>query len=442
MRVGGLSCLGLSSSALFSATAKPATGGGFGKAKSCIILFLAGGPPQHETFDPKPEAPDTIRGDFGSIRTSVPGLHFSELLPLTAKIANELTVIRSLHTGVNSHSVSGYQLFTGHTHASAADNPASRKDWPHVGSFFSHFHKSPSSPVTAVTLPEPIVNNPGVLWPGQDGGFMGPAWDPFLYKMGAPAAAGMTDTFSLPDNLSLERLASRQSLADELDRGLQSASAGDALDGLSENRRQAFELLTSRQARDAFRLDAESLAMRAAYGEHKFGQSVLLARRLVESGIRLVQVNFPREEGDLSSPNPLWDTHRDNTARLKNNLCPPFDRAFSTLIADLKSRGLLEETLVAVVGEFGRSPKINANGGRDHWGACFSGVLAGAGIPGGMVIGASDEHGGYPVDRPISGGEWHATILHRSGIDPAALFEDRFDRPTPVSEAPPIRELV
>lgn len=419
--------------------------GGFGKAKSCIILFLAGGPPQHETFDPKPEAPDTIRGDFGSIPTSVPGLHFSELLSRSAKIAHELTVIRSLHTGVNSHSTSGYQLFTGHTHASAADNPASRADWPHIGSFFSHFRPASNSPVSAVTLPEPIVNNPGVLWPGLDGGFMGPAWDPFLYKIGAPAAAGndgLTDTFSLPDDLSLDRLTSRRSLADELDRGLQSASAGDALDGLSENRRQAFELLTSKNARDAFRLDAESPAMRAAYGEHKFGQSVLLARRLVESGVRLVQVNFPREDGDLSSPNPLWDTHRDNTARLKNDLCPPFDRAFSALIADLKSRGLLEETLVAVVGEFGRSPKINANGGRDHWGACFSGVFAGAGMPGGMVIGASDKEGGYPVDRPVSAAEWHATILHRSGIDPATLFEDRFGRPTPVSEAAPIRELV
>ena len=444
LRVGGLSCLGLGGSTLFY-PASAAGHGTFGRAKSCIVLFLSGGPPQHETFDPKPDAPSEIRGEFGSIPTNVAGVHFSELLPKTAKIADQLTVLRSLQTGVNSHSVSGYQMFTGHTHASKADNPASRRDWPHLGSFVSQFRPSNRSPLSAVTLPEPIVNNPGVLWPGQDGGFMGPSWDPFLCKIGAPEAAGkdgLSDTLSIPDSLSLERLASRRKLVNALDQGLQSAQTGDLLEGLQENRRQAFELLISKGARKAFDLEEESPKVRDAYGNHKFGQSVLLARRLVESGVRLVQVNFPREAGDLSSGNPLWDTHRDNAARLRNNLCPPFDQAFSTLILDLKSRGLLDETLVAVFGEFGRSPKINKNGGRDHWGSCFSGVLAGAGIEGGQVIGASDHLGGYPSERPISGPELHATLLHRLGIDPNSLFQDRLGRPTPISEAKPIRELV
>ncbi len=444
LRVGGLSCLGLGGSALYN-PASAAAQGTFGRAKSCIILFLAGGPPQHETFDPKPYAPSGVRGEFGSIATNVPGVHFSELLPKTAKIADQLTILRSLHTGVNSHSVSGYQLFTGHTHASKADNPASRSDWPHLGSFVSQFRPSTRSPLNAVTLPEPIVNNPGVLWPGQDGGFMGPSWDPFLYKMGAPEAAGrdgLSDTLAIPDSLSLERLASRRKLIDALDKGLQSAQSGDSLEGLEENRRQAFEMLTSTDARRAFNLAEETSKTRDAYGHHKFGQSVLLARRLVESGVRLVQVNFPREAGDLSSPNPLWDTHRNNAARLKNNLCPPFDQAFSALILDLKSRGLLDETLVAVFGEFGRSPKINTNGGRDHWGSCFSGVVAGAGIEGGQVIGASDRQGAYPSERPISGPELHATLLHRLGIEPSSLFRDRLGRPLPISGAKPIRELV
>lgn len=446
LRVGGLSCLGLGGSALFNfGSAAGSVGGTFGSAKSCIVLFLSGGPPQHETFDPKPEAPSEVRGEFGSIPTNVAGIDFSELLPKTARIADQLTILRSLHTGVNSHSVSGYQLFTGHTHASTADNPASRKDWPHLGSFVSKFRPSNNSPLSAVTLPEPIVNNPGVLWPGQDGGFMGPSWDPFLYKMGAPEAAGkdgLSDTLAIPDSLSLERLASRRKLIEALDDGLQSARTGDPLEGLRENRRQAFEMLTSKDARQAFNLDAEPAKVREAYGHHKFGQSVLLARRLVESGVRLVQVNFPREPGDLSSGNPLWDTHRDNAARLKNNLCPPFDQAFSALIGDLKSHGLLDETLVAVFGEFGRSPKINKNGGRDHWGSVFSGVLAGAGIAGGQVIGASDRLGGTPVERPISGPELHATLLHRLGIAPNGLFQDRGGRPNPITEAKPIRELV
>lgn len=442
--MGGLSCLGLGGSSLYS-PASAARQGSFGSAKSCIVLFLAGGPPQHETFDPKPDAPSEVRGEFGSIATSVPGVHFSELLPRTARIADQLTVLRSLNTGVNSHSVSGYQMFTGHVHGSKADNPASRRDWPHLGSFVSHFRASTGSPLSAVTLPEPVMNNPGVLWPGQDGGFMGPSWDPFLYKMAAPRVGrgdGLSDTLAIPDSLSVERLASRRKLIEALDRGLQSARSGDSLEGLEENRRQAFELLSSEGARRAFDLDEESPRTREAYGSHKFGQSVLLARRLVESGVRLVQVNFPREAGDLNSANPLWDTHRDNAARLENHLCPPFDQAFSALILDLKSRGLLEETLVAVFGEFGRSPKINRNGGRDHWGSCFSGVLSGAGLGGGQVIGASDRIGGFPSRRPVSGPELHATLLHRLGIDPGGFFHDRQNRPTRISEARPIRELV
>jgi hypothetical protein len=444
LRIGGLSCLGLGGSALFHPASAASSGGTFGRAKSCIVLFLTGGPPQHETFDPKPDAPAEVRGEFASIPTNVAGVHFSELLPKTARIADQLTILRSLYTGVNSHSVSGYQMFTGHTHASQADNPASRRDWPHLGSFVAQYRSSDRSPLSAVTLPEPIVNNPGVLWPGQDGGFMGPSWDPFLFKMDAPQAAGkdgLSDTLAIPDSLSLERLASRRKLIDALDHGLQSARAGDPLEAIEENRRQAFEMLTSKDTRRAFNLTDESPAVRDAYGFHKFGQSVLLARRLVESGVRLVQVNFPREAGDLSSPNPLWDTHRDNAARLKSHLCPPFDQAFSALILDLKSRGLLDETLVAVFGEFGRSPKINQNGGRDHWGSCFSGVLAGADIAGGRVIGASDRLGGTPADRPISGPELHATLLHRLGIEPSRLFKDRAGRPALISQAKPIREL-
>lgn len=441
LRVGGLGCLGLSLPSVLGAN-RPVDSATFGRAKSCIVLFLAGGPPQHDTFDPKPDATLEIRGPLGSISTSVPGIHFGELLPHTARIAHRLTVIRSLTTGINSHAVSGYQMMTGRVHPAQADVPPSPRDWPCLGAIAGALKPSERSPLSSVTLPEPIMNNPGVLWPGQDGGFMGRAWDPSLFKCDPESPDFRIEELRLPDGVSMDRLVARQGLLSDLDQQLLALEAGGVLSGLDSSRRQAFELLTSSAARAAFDLGREPAALRDRYGRHKFGQSVLLARRLVESGVRLVQVNFPREPGDLSSGNPLWDTHRDNAARLKNNLCPPFDLAFSTLIDDLAQRGLLDETLVAVFGEFGRSPKINQNGGRDHWGACFSGALAGAGLEGGRIIGASDRQGGYVANRPVRPAELAATIFHSLGIDPSTMFYDRLNRPLPAAEAGPIRELV
>ena len=201
-------------------------------------------------------------------------------------------------------------------------------------------------------------------------------------------------------------------------------------------------VLTSGPTRRAFELNREPNSIRDAYGRHKFGQSVLLARRLIQAGTRLVQVNFPREPGDLSSGNPLWDTHSKNAERLKKNLCPPFDQAFSTLLGDLQQLGLLDETLVVVMGEFGRTPKINKKGGRDHWGSCYSVALAGGGVPGGQIIGSSDDHGAYPRSRPLRPPDLAATIFHLLGIPHHAEFKDRLDRPLPVVEGgKPIREI-
>lgn len=446
LRVGGLGCMGLSLPSVLAPRVPAGDGrlsaSSFGRAKSCIILFLAGGPPQHDTFDPKPEAPVEIRGALGSIPTSVPGVHFGELLPHTARLAHRLTLIRSLTTGINSHAVSGYQMMTGHVHPAKTDVPPAAADWPSLGAMVAALKPSEHSPLSSVTLPEPVMNNPGILWPGQTGGFMGHTWDPSLFKCNPAAADFRVEELRLPEGLTLERLASRQGLVGELDQQLRALEKGDALAGLESSRRQAYRLLTSNDARTAFELDREPAALRDRYGRHKFGQSVLLARRLVEAGVRLVQVNFPREPGDLSSGNPLWDTHSDNAGRLRNNLCPPFDHAFSALLDDLAARGLLDETLVAVFGEFGRSPKINRRGGRDHWGACFSGVLAGAGLEGGRVIGASDAQGGYVARRPVSPAELSATIFHLLGIDPATRFHDRLNRPLSVTEAAPLRELV
>jgi len=445
LRIGGLGCFGLSLPTLATAAAaiaRESSTSTFGRAKSCIILFLSGGPPQHETFDPKPDAPADLRGSFKPISTSVPGIQFCELLPLTARWAHRMTVIRSMTTGINSHAVSGYQMMTGRVHGSPGDVPASPKDWPCLGSVVGALKPSERSPLSSVTLPEPVVNNPGIPWPGQNGGFMGRTWDPSLFKCDPSAPDFRIESLSLPDGMSIDRMAARQGLMRDLDKHLRRVERGDSLDGLDAAQRKAFDLLTSSATRAAFELQRESNATRARYGQHKFGQSVLLARRLVESGVRLVQVNFPREEGDLSSSNPLWDTHQKNDERLKNNLCPPFDSAFSALMQDLEDRGLLDETLVVVMGEFGRTPTFNKSGGRDHWGACFSMALAGAGIEGGRVIGASDRKGAYVAERPVRPAELAATIFHRLGIDPAKMFYDRLNRPLPVAEASPIRELV
>lgn len=439
LRIGGLCALGVGLPSLATASDK---GGLFGRAKSCIILFLGGGPPQHETFDPKPNAQAAYRGSFGPIATSADGIQFCELLPLAARWAHRMTIIRSMTTGTNFHAVSGYQMMTGHVHPAGRDVPASPKDWPHIGGVVANLKPSEQSPLSSVTLPEPIVNNPGILWPGQDGGFMGRTWNPTLFNCDPSAPDFRLDSLSLPDGMSVDRLSGRMGLMRELDQQVRRAEKGDAIDGLNNSQQRAFDLLTAGATRQAFELEREPAAVRARYGRHKFGQSTLLARRLVEAGVRLVQVNFPREPGDLSSPNPLWDTHRNNDDRLKNNLCPPFDHAFAALMQDLEERGLLAETLVAVFGEFGRTPKFNRFGGRDHWGACFSIALAGAGIEGGRVIGTSDRDGAYPVERPVRAAELSATMFHLLGIDPAGMFHDRLNRPLPIADAAPMREIV
>ncbi len=444
LRIGGLGALGLTLGDL--APRMPPAGAavppGRPRARNCIVLFLAGGPPQHETFDPKPGAPVEIRGPFLPVSTSVPGVSFCELLPRTAALAHRLCVIRSMTTGIHSHSTSGAFMLTGHEPASSAENvPASAADWPSIAAAVGALRPSDTAPLDAVILPEPLVNNPAIPWPGQNGGFMGPAWHPHLFRCDPTAARIEIDGLAVPDEAAGLRLGVRRSLLEGLDR--YPLAGSPALLDSDRVRREAFDLLNAGQTRAALELDREPVATRDRYGRTKFGQSVLLARRLVEAGVRLVQVNYPREPGDTTANNPLWDTHADNAGRLKNVLCPAFDAAFAALVDDLAERGILDETLVVAMGEFGRTPRINAAGGRDHWGSVFSVALAGAGLPGGAVIGASDPHGAQPVDRPVRPPDLAATIFHLLGIPPAAEFRDGQARPhTVVTGGVPLRDLV
>ena len=456
LRVGGLGAFGLGLSRLLApmGAARTVAGGAgvgtamagasFGRAKSCIVLFLAGGPPQHETFDPKPDAPSEIRDVFRSIRTSVPGTHFCETLPHTARVAHRLSVVRSMTTDIDAHSTSGAFMLTGYEPQTKAENvPPGPQDWPSIASVVAALKPSVRSPMSSVVLPEPLGNDGNILWPGQDGGFMGPTWHPLLMRCDPTVLPVQIEGLMRHGDVSDVRLEDRGRLLDQLDAHFRAGEASAPVTGWDVSRRKAFELLHAEASRRAFEIEREPLALQEAYGPHKFGRSVLLARRLVEAGTRLVQVNWPREGKAEVAGSPLWDTHANNAGRVRDVLCPQFDRTFATLVEDLAARGLLDETLVIAMGEFGRSPKINAVGGRDHWGACFSIALAGAGIPGGQVIGSSDRIGGYPDSRPLRPRDLAATVFHLLGIEPGREFLDPIGRPRMVTDGGiPIRELV
>lgn len=445
LRIGGLSALGLSLDDLVrrrlpaSETLPLAAG----RAKHCIVLFLMGGPPQHSTWDPKPDAPAEVRGEFGPISTNVPGMQIGELLPQTATLADRLCLLRAVHTGDNAHSSSGYYMMTGVPHQpmnAENANPGAPNDWPNFGSIVRKLLPASGSMPGSVRLPHHIWNTDGSVWPGQDAGFLGKANDPWLFRCQPNAADFQIAEFSLPGELPLSRLERRRELLGHFDGWLQAADRG-ALGQYDGATQQAFDLLTSARARQAFQLDAESAAVRDRYGRSEFGQSVLLARRLVEAGVGLIQVNWFRSV-DEPADAPCWDSHTGEAKRLKTVLVPPFDQAFSALLHDLIERGMLDETLVVCLSEFGRSPRINAAGGRDHWGNVFSVALAGGGIRGGQVYGASDALGGSPRDNRVMPPDLLATFLNCLGIAPSTELHDRLGRPFPAARGEVLRPIL
>jgi len=459
LRVGGIGALGLTLPDLLAAQASaraagPAStlanpltsgldGALFGRAKNVIFLWLQGGPPQHETFDPKPDAPLEIRGPFRPIQTNVPGIQFCELLPRTAQRADKLAVIRSLATDDNNHDVSGYWVLTGYPYGPGSARQIKPTDWPYFGSVVKKLKPSETlGALTSVWLPDLMRLNDNVTPAGQTGGFLGSMWDPERF-VGDPASDHYRiEGLSLPVDMSLERMTNRSSLLGALDSRLSDAERSGAANSWSKLSTVALDLVTSGKAKAAFDVSRESSVLRDRYGKHTWGQSCLLARRLIEAGVRLVHVNWPREPGDSAVDNPLWDTHALNADRLQDVLCPLFDVTFAALLDDLDERGLLEETLVVAVGEFGRTPKINSQGGRDHWGPVFSCALAGAGISGGQVFGASDRNGAYPVVDPIRPHDLTATIYHLLGIPHDGVFHDRANRPHPLTLGNPLHRLL
>jgi len=446
LRVGGLSCLGLSLPSLLQASAGAAAtangGRSFGRAKNVIWLFLSGGPSQYETFDPKPDAPAEIRGSFRPIDTAVPGIRICELLPRVARIADKLTIVRSLATDDPNHESGGYWVHTGRKYTGPNMRDVSPTDWPTLGSIVKMLRPSTEVAFSSVMLPEPIIANPNVFLPGQNAGFLGRRWDPELFKCDPSAAGFQIEGLALPEDIPPLRLSARRELLAQVE--THAGRLGEQLAAQNHDRavREALDVLLSGTTRGAFALEQETAAVRDRYGRSKWGQSVLLARRLVEAGVRMVFVNWPREPGDLSAGNPLWDTHAANDSRMKDVLCPVFDLGYTALIDDLDQRGLLAETVVVAVGEMGRTPRFNAAGGRDHWGNVFSFVLAGAGIRRAQVYGASDKQGAYPAEGRVEPQDLSATVLHLLGIGHEASFLDRFNRPHRATEGTPLWEIL
>jgi hypothetical protein len=447
LRVGGLSALGLSWPALLSGLGAPARGANRDagrRARSCIILFLMGGPPQHSTWDPKPAAPAEVRGEFGPIATNVPGLHISSLFPRLARQADKLCLLRAVSTGDNAHSSSGYYMLTGVPHQPMNvenANPGAPNDWPTLGAVVRRLGGDRAGLPGAVRLPMRIFNTDGSVWPGQDAGFLGRGSDPWLFhcEPGSPHFA--IPEFTLPADVRAARLSGRQDLLRLLDRGFEALERSGVPARYDQPRQQAFDLLSSPRARAAFDLTREPAATRDRYGRHQFGQSCLLARRLVEAGVALVQVNWFRGP-DEPPDNPCWDSHTRESERLRTVLAPTTDAPFSALLEDLHQRGMLEETLVVCMAEFGRTPRFNSRGGRDHWGPVFSVVLAGGGVRGGQVHGASDRQGGLPKDGKVTPQDLTATILHCLGYEPGAEIIDGQRRPLPASRGQAIRQIL
>ncbi|MBI2826510.1 MAG: DUF1501 domain-containing protein [Planctomycetia bacterium] len=422
------------------------------KAKNCILLYLWGGPPQQDMWDMKPDAPDGIRSEFKPIDTVVPGIQICDQMPSVARHTDKTAIIRSYTHPSNTHEVGVYHTLTGKINNTLAvpRNMRNRNDFPNMGAVVSHFSPPQVMPAS-VTIPRPIGHD-GVIYSGTYAGFLGAQHDPMELKAPGEVNAPPPHSLEMLDGLDDGRLQARLGLLKLLegnDRLAQRQGGLNGPQGLAQFREQAFRMLMAPEARGAFDLERESESMRDRYGRNEYGESFLLARRLIESGVRLVTVvwYYICPDGNVAN---VWDNHGgtgslggiSGYAMLKEKYClPPLDLAYSALLQDLSARGLLDETLVVMLGEFGRTPKINKAAGRDHWGLCQSVVLAGGGIRGGQVYGSSDAHAAYPKSNPVSPEDVIATTYHALGISPENLVHDREGRPHRISEGRPLVEL-
>jgi hypothetical protein len=445
LRVGGLGFTGLMLSDWLrarshaSAPSKIRRGERFGKAKACIVVYNYGGPAHQDVLDLKPDAPSEIRGEFHPSPTNVPGIAITEHLPLLSRLADRYAIVRSVNHRDNDHAIGAYLALTGYSHPRndvlGIEPPATPQDMPCFGSVVSRLRPAERPIFSYITLGDlrHLGNNDSM---GQNAGCLGKTFDPFTvpFKRPVDGVLDLNGVAAVLAAASDNRIDGRRTLLKQMDRvgpALEATASVRDLDGFT---RQAFDLLASTASREAFNIDSERQEVRDRYGATPFGRNCLLARRLVESGVPLVTV--------YSAGNRDWDTHSHNFANLKSTLLPPTDRGLATLLQDLHERGLLDETLVIWMSEMGRTPRINRDGGRDHWSFCYSILMAGGGVRGGQVYGSSDRRAAYPSTNPVSPADVAATIYHCLGIDPRTHITDQQGRPFVIGTGSPIRAVL
>jgi hypothetical protein len=413
-------------------------------ARSVIVLYLSGGPSQLDMWDLKPRASEEIRGTFQPISTNVPGIQISEHMPRMARLADRYTIVRSMSHNESDHLRAGYWVMTGArlTRSITAFSGMQRNDHPHLGAIAARARPAAGMP-SFVMVPE-FVSPRRVSRPGQHAGFLGPQFDP--YAIESDPNLPDYDPGAIRGSLrtSAARFDAFRSLLERFERSSPIVSSPAAQD-YEVFRQTALDMVSSRAAQQAFDISGEPSSTRDRYGRHIFGQSALVARRLVEAGVRLVQVNFIRHDNGPGGQG--YDSHASgsNPPHLKwakEELLPPTDAAFAALVEDLADRGLLEETLVVMMGEFGRTPKFNAGGGRDHWPGCYSLVLAGGGVAAGHVYGASDKIAARATRDPVSPDDLLATVYRQLGVDHRATIYDLEDRPHKIVDGEPVRGLL
>lgn len=425
LQVGALGAIGLGLPQLAAAAEAGKIDSSKSK-RSAIMIFNLGAPSQLDTFDMKPDAPAEIRGPFQPISTSAPGIQISEILPLHAKIADKFSLVRScFHRGAAVHDAGWQIMQTGRQFSGGVNTP-------HVGSAASYLLGRRTDLPPHVVLPETMGRGGGNLPNGQAGGFLGKSHDPFALMADPSKPDFKVPDLLPPENIGTARLDRRKRMREVVESTIKNFEASEAARMMDENFQSAYRLMTSPQARDAFDLTKEPDSVRQRYGMNRFGQCCLLARRLVEAGVRFVTVNTFLTVFDEVS----WDIHGSkpftSIEGMKNIVAPMYDQGYTALIEDLHQRGMLDDTLVCNLAEFGRTPKVNPAGGRDHWPQCFTVYFAGGGVQGGRVVGASDPIGAVPADRPVEPPEIVATILHSLGLDLETHLPGPAGRPFPL----------
>ncbi len=436
LQLGALSAVGLSLPQLLAAEERVARKPGHEK-RSAIMIFNLGAPSHVDLWDMKPDAPREIRGPFKPIKTKSEDLDISEILPMHAKIGDKFSLVRSVHHGGAAVHDAGWQIMqTGRRFSGGIQTP-------HAGAVASHLLGRKTDLPPFVVLPELMGRGGGNMPNGQAGGFLGKAHDPFVLNADPSTKNFKVPDLLPPDQVGAARLGRRRKLRDIVDGAVKNFESSDDARLLNDNFHAAFRMMTSEKARAAFDITKEKQSVRERYGMNRFGQCCLLARRLIESGVRLVTINSFLTVFDQLS----WDIHGSkpfmSIKQMKEIVAPMYDRGYSALIEDLDDRGLLDDTLVSTMSEFGRTPKVNPAGGRDHWPQCFTVSFAGGGVQGGRVVGKSDPVGGFPAERPVAPPEVVATIFHSLGLDHQALLPGPAGRPFPLVDfgSNPIKEL-